>query len=181
MLRRSLILLRAHTTDECIYKFTLLTLPYYLILCCTTAQVLTFGYLLVGFAGYNLNDLYSLDPLGPNLAWTNLSRVVRGQHPSSRAYHGFVCEGRRLYVFAGQSIRMGESSKGLFAHWFIFVLHRGCHWPIILDCSTIFATLLLCCTHINLQLCRTRFTGDDLDLRLWVHCETHCRRILVLG
>ena len=76
-----------------------------------TSSDLSYADLLAGIAGYDLNDLYSLDPLAQNLSWTNLTHVVRGQQPSSRAYHGFVCEGRRLYVFAGQSIRMGESLK----------------------------------------------------------------------
>jgi hypothetical protein len=60
-------------------------------------------------AGYDLNDLYSLDPGAPTLSWTNLSRVARGTPPSTRAYQGFVCEGRKLYVFAGRKLNRGEA------------------------------------------------------------------------
>ncbi len=57
---------------------------------------------------YDLNDLYVLDPSSPVLSWTDLSSVVRGIAPSSRAYHGFVHEGHKLYVFGGQKIGTGE-------------------------------------------------------------------------
>jgi hypothetical protein len=134
-------------------------LPYHFILCCTTARVLTSRICLRVLAGYDLNDLYSLDPLAPNLSWTNLSRVVRGKHPSSRAYHGFVCEGHRLYVFAGQtrqSIGVGKSFGGLIAHWFYSVPYSAMVDSIMfgLLCIFFYVTALLH-AYFVLQLCQT--------------------------
>lgn len=60
--------------------------------------------------GFDLNDLYVLDASnGQTLSWTDLSNRTLGQAPSSRAYHGFVSDGGKLYVFAGVKVGTGTN------------------------------------------------------------------------
>jgi hypothetical protein len=62
-----------------------------------------------GAAAANFNDLHVLDPSAGPAAWKDLSTRTRGPVPSPRAFHGFVTEGGRIFVFAGQSPGAGAA------------------------------------------------------------------------